>query len=190
MTFSEGTANAGSSSAASPAAASPAVVSRPGNQSVPIYTIMDTGAGGMPTLTCVPDSMMSNFVGLSGGVTVSSADFAQFALNLLSNAATSGGDRPFLIGQDVTMAADSSMADALSGQSGELNQQIFMQYLSDGSAHISTDSFTIPSLSELSATGSMGEQVSNDLNVGAQELVLEEGERGGADGKRHPLHIE
>lgn len=175
-------ANAG----ASPA--SPAVVSKSGNQSVPIYTIMDTGAGGVSTLTCVPDSLMSNFVGLPAGVTVSSADFAQFALNLLSNAATSG-DRQFLIGPDVTMAADSSMADASSGQSGELSQQIFMQYLSEGPTHVSSDSFTIPSLSELSATGSM-EQVSNDLNVGAQELVLEEGERGGTEGKRHPLHIE
>lgn len=174
---------------ASAASASAAMVPKSGNQSLPIYTIMDTGAGGVSTLTCMPDSVMSNFVGLPTAVTVSSADLAQFALNLLSSAATSEGHRPFLIGQDVAMQADSSMADASSGQSGELSQQIFMQYLSDGNAHMSTDSFTIPSLSELSATGSM-EQVSNDLNVGAQELVLEEGERGGTEGKRHPLHIE
>lgn len=175
--------NAGAS-----AAASAAVAQKQVGQSLPVYTFMDTGAGGIPAFTCLPEAMVPNLVGLPAGITVSSNELTTFALNLLTSCATSG-DRQFLISHEIA-TPDSSMADAAS-QGTEINPQIFMQYFADSTANITSDasSFSIPSLSELNATGSM-EQVSNDLNVGAQELVLDEGERAGADGKRHPLHID
>lgn len=174
--------NAGVSSAVSVAAP---IVQKQGNQSLPLYAFMNAGAGGVPTFACIPEAMVPNLVGLPAGITVSGNELA-FALNLLTNAAASGG-RQFLISHEVAAPDSSSVADA-AGQSVELNPQVLMQYLADSTVNVSTDAFSIPSLSELNAAGNV-EQFSNDLNVGAHELVLEEEEQTGIDGKHHPLHI-
>jgi len=70
----------------------------------------------------------------------------------------------------------------------ELSSQL-LQYVAEQAAGqavtLSMDSVNIPAVTELSGNSSMLEPVSNDLDVGAQE-VLEEGM---GPQKHHPLHL-
>lgn len=51
---------------------------------------------------------------------------------------------------------------------------------------LSMDPVTVPAVTELSGGGMAMESVSNDLDVGAQEMVSDEGT---ATQKQHPLHL-
>jgi len=118
--------------------------------------------------------------------------------------ASSGGMNP---GQDGIMFSVGPSGEMSSLGSTDLDQQSFMQFLHDNpNALTSIDSLTLPSLSELTVSGggamepggvASEHQVSNDMNVGAQESVLDGGVVGGrvsregsAEKKPHPLHIQ
>jgi len=71
----------------------------------------------------------------------------------------------------------------------ELNAQI-LQYVAEQAAAqavtLSVDSVSVPAVTEFSGSGTALEPMSGDLDVGAQEMVLEEGT--GVQ-KQHPLHL-
>jgi len=72
----------------------------------------------------------------------------------------------------------------------DLNAQHILQYMAEQAAvqavTLSMDSMNVPTVTELSASGTALEPMSNDLEVGAQEMVLEEGT---GSQKQHPLHL-
>lgn len=65
-----------------------------------------------------------------------------------------------------------------------------LQYMAEQAAGqamtLSMDSVNIPAVTELSSNSSMLEPMSNDLDVGAQEVLEEEGT---GTQKQHPLHL-
>lgn len=71
----------------------------------------------------------------------------------------------------------------------DLNAQI-LQYVAEQAAAqavtLSVDSVSVPVVTEFSGSGTALEPMSGDLDVGAQEMVLEEGT--GVQ-KQHPLHL-
>lgn len=71
----------------------------------------------------------------------------------------------------------------------DLNAQI-LQYVAEQAAAqavtLSVDSVSVPAVTEFSGSGTALEPMSGDLDVGAQEMVLEEGT--GVQ-KQHPLHL-
>lgn len=71
----------------------------------------------------------------------------------------------------------------------DLNAHQLLQYMAEQAVQavtLSMDTVNVPTVTELSASGTTLEPMSNDLEVGAQEMVLEEGT---GSQKQHPLHL-
>jgi len=71
----------------------------------------------------------------------------------------------------------------------DLNAQQILQYMAEQAVQgvtLSMDSVNVPTVTELNASGTALEPMSNDLEVGAQEMVLEDGT---GSQKQHPLHL-
>ena len=92
------------------------------------------------------------------------------------------GQRSLVIGQDAQLSETNNAESVPSG-----DMAAFMQYIVENGITLSSETTTMPSLTELTTSGGM-EQVSNDLNVGATEMVLEAMEQ--TDKQHHPLHLE
>lgn len=70
---------------------------------------------------------------------------------------------------------------------GDLNSQLLQLVAEQAAGQVTMDAISVPAVAELSGTTSSTlEPMSNDLEVGAQEMVLEEGT--GVQ-KQHPLHL-
>jgi len=72
----------------------------------------------------------------------------------------------------------------------DLNAHHFLQLMAEQAGGqgltLSMDAVNMPTVTELNASGTALEPMSNDLEVGAQEMVLEEGT---GSQKQHPLHL-
>ena len=72
----------------------------------------------------------------------------------------------------------------------DLNAQLLQLVAEQAAAQtmtLSMDSVNVPSVTELGGSGTALEPMSNDLEVGAQEMVSEEGTA--AQKQQHPLHL-
>lgn len=83
----------------------------------------------------------------------------------------------------VSAATDSSASRPVVG--GELIQYLVDQSQASGPITLSLESFNLPDTVNAVVGAPYVEQVSNDLNVGAQEMVLEDNEN---SSQKHPLH--
>jgi hypothetical protein len=140
-------------------------------------------AAAAATVTNVTDQFLSQFALPLQSSPAPAATMRQVAPIVLTAEQLSNLLASHVMSAAVNAATDNTVSQPM--VSSELIQYLVDQSQTSGPITLSLESLNIPDGSHLAVNAPYAEQVSNDLNVGAQEMVLEDND---SSLQKHPLH--